>query len=82
MKEALARFTFSKKYTKDGKCYYSPRIYLPTKLVSDSSFPFKQSDLVVAVKVKGRSLIIQKATRQTLERHSKSRFISGKISIE
>jgi len=68
LKEALARFTLTKKRMKTGKNYTSPKIYLPTKLVNDSAFPFKQDDMVVAVKVKGRRLIIQKATPQTLAR--------------
>lgn len=67
MKEALARFVLSKKNVK-GKIYFSPRIYLPTKLVSDSSFPFK-GDLFVVVKVKDKKLIIQKATKKTLEKY-------------
>ena len=68
MKEALAKFVLSKKNVK-GKVYFSPRIYLPTKLVSDSSFPFKGEEIFVLVKVKGKKLIVQKATKKTLEKY-------------
>ena len=44
----------------EGTVYRSPRIYLPTKLTDDSSFPFKDGDLL-SIRVDGRKLIVQKA---------------------
>jgi hypothetical protein len=71
MREAVAKFVLSKRLVKGGKYYSSPRIYLPTKLTEDSSFPFKGDDIPVFIKIKGRKLIIQKASRQTLLKHGK-----------
>ncbi|MEM3736634.1 MAG: hypothetical protein QXJ75_00885 [Candidatus Bathyarchaeia archaeon] len=68
MKEALASYKVTEKQTKTGRAYISPRIYLPTKLVSDSSFPFKDPSLRVHVKIKGKQLIIQKATSRHLKK--------------
>jgi hypothetical protein len=62
MKEALANYKVTKKQAKTGRVYASPRIYLPTKLVSDSSFPFKDESLKVYVRIKGKQLIVKKAT--------------------
>jgi len=71
MKEAVAKFILSKRLVKNGKYYTSPRIYLPTKLTQDSSFPFKGDDIPIYVKIKGRKLIIQRASRQTLLKYGK-----------
>jgi len=68
MKEALANYVVTKKRTKAGKAYDSPRIYLPTKLTSDSSFPFKEEIVRIHVKVKNRQLVIRKASRRILQR--------------
>ena len=71
MREAVAKFILSKRLVKGGKYYTSPRIYLPTKLTQDSSFPFKGDDIPIYVKIKGRKLIIQRASRQTLIKYGK-----------
>jgi len=71
MKEAVAKFILSKRLVKGGRYYTSPRIYLPTKLTQDSSFPFKGDDIPIYVKIKGRKLIIQRASRQTLLKYGK-----------
>ena len=70
MKEALARFVLSKKQVKN-RVYSSPRIYLPTKLVYDSSFPFKGDEVLVLVKIKGKKLVVQKATKRVLMKYNK-----------
>jgi len=46
----------------EGTTYRSPRIYLPTKLTDDSSFPFKEGD-ILSIKVDGRKLIVQRAQK-------------------
>src|SRR5256886_14883848 len=47
VKKILTRFAVAKKPAR-SECtqYRSPRIYLPTKLTDDSSFPFKEGDLL------------------------------------
>ncbi len=45
-----------------------PRIYLPTKLTDDSSFPFKEGD-ILSVKVDGRKVMIQRARRAIGQRN-------------
>jgi hypothetical protein len=70
LKEALARFVLSKKQIKN-RVYSSPRIYLPMKLVSDSSFPFKGDEVFVFVKIKNRKLIIQKASKKVLMKYNR-----------
>lgn len=72
MKETIAKFVLSKRLVKSGKYYTSPRIYLPTKLTQDSSFPFKGDDIPVFVKIKGKKLIIQRASRQTLIKYGET----------
>ena len=68
MKEALAKFVLSKKNVK-GKTYFSPRIYIPTKLASDSRFPFRGDEVYVVIKVKGKKLIVQKASKKALAKY-------------
>ena len=68
MKEALANYVVTKKRTKAGKVYDSPRIYLPTKLTSDSNFPFKTDVVRIQVKVKQRQLVIKKASKRILQK--------------
>lgn len=66
MKKILTRFAVAKKSPQSGgSVYRSPRIYLPTKLTDDSSFPFKEGD-VISVKVDGRRLLVQRV-RKALE---------------
>ena len=68
VREALAKFKMSKKVSPDGAAYFSPRLYLPMKLVSDSSFPFRNEELQVLVKIRGRRLIVEKPSTRTLEK--------------
>jgi hypothetical protein len=67
VKKILTRFAVAKKPARsEGIQYRSPRIYLPTKLTDDSSFPFKEGDLL-SIRVDGRKLIVQRAQRSTLQ---------------
>jgi hypothetical protein len=66
VKKILTRFAVAKKAARtEGTQYRSPRIYLPTKLTDDSSFPFKEGDLL-AIRVDGRKLVVQRAQRSIL----------------
>src|SRR5438094_10619479 len=63
VKKILTRFAVAKKPARSERTQYrSPRIYLPTKLTDDSSFPFKEGDLL-SVKVDGRKVMIQRVRR-------------------
>jgi hypothetical protein len=63
VKKIVTKFAVAKKAARlEGMTYRSPRIYLPTKLTDDSSFPFKEGD-VIAVKIDGRKLVIQRAPK-------------------
>jgi len=63
VKKILTRFAVAKKAASNGDTVYrSPRIYLPTKLTDDSSFPFKEGD-ILSVRVDGRKVLIQKVRR-------------------
>ena len=63
VKKILTRFAVAKKSASNGDTVYrSPRIYLPTKLTDDSSFPFKEGD-ILSVRVDGRKVLIQKVRR-------------------
>lgn len=56
----LTHFAVAKKWgKKEGIVYRSPRIYLPTKLTDDSSFPFLEGDQV-SVRVEGERLIVER----------------------
>jgi len=67
VKKIQTKFAVAKKVgLAEDRVYRSPRIYLPTKLTDDSSFPFKEGDLV-SVKVDGRRLVVQKVRRTTLD---------------
>jgi hypothetical protein len=64
VKKILTRFAVAKKAAGNGDTVYrSPRIYLPTKLTDDSSFPFKEGD-ILSVKVDGRKVMIQRVRRE------------------
>ncbi len=52
------KIAVARKRGQKGIVYRSPRIYLPTKLTDDSSFPFLEGDNV-AVKIAGEKLIVQ-----------------------
>jgi hypothetical protein len=63
VKKIVTKFAVAKKAARlEGMTYRSPRIYLPTKLTDDSTFPFKEGD-VIAVKIDGRKLVVQRAPR-------------------
>jgi len=56
----LTTISVAKKWAKkSGVVYRSPRIYLPTKLTDDSSFPFLEGDQV-AVRVDGDRLVVER----------------------
>ena len=68
VKKVLTRFAVAKKAAGNGDTVYrSPRIYLPTKLTDDSSFPFREGD-ILSVKVDGRKLMIQRVQRAMSQR--------------
>ena len=73
VREALAKFKMSKKVGPQRAYYFSPRIYLPMKLVSDSSFPFRDEELQILVKIRGRKLLIEKPSTRALEKFGKPR---------
>lgn len=52
-----------KRGKKEGIIYRSPRIYLPTKLTDDSSFPFLEGD-EVSVRVDGRRLVVERLKKR------------------
>jgi hypothetical protein len=63
VKKILTRFAVAKKPARSkGTVYRSPRIYLPTKLTDDSTFPFREGDLI-SIRVDGRKLIVQRVSR-------------------
>ena len=68
MKEAVASFVVTKKRMPDGRVYESPRIYLPTKLTTDSNFPFAKGSLRLYVKVAGKRLLVERAAPAVLKR--------------
>lgn len=68
MKEAVASFVVSKKRMQNGRIYESPRIYLPTKLTTDSNFPFAKGSLKLYIRVLGKRLIVERAPNTVLRR--------------
>jgi hypothetical protein len=66
--EVLANYVATRKRGKNGKTYESPRIYLPTKLTCDSGFPMPGRLVRVRVRIEGRRLLIEKASKKDLER--------------
>ena len=63
VKKIVTKFSVAKKRSgPEGTIYRSPRIYLPTKLTDDSRFPFREDDLL-AIRVDGRKLIIQRVSK-------------------
>jgi len=68
MKEAVASFVITRKRMRNGRVYESPRIYLPTKLTTDSSFPFLKGSLKLYVRVSGKRLLVERAPRTILRR--------------
>jgi len=71
VKKIVTKFSVAKKKSgREGNVYRSPRIYLPTKLTDDSRFPFREDDLI-SIRVDGRRLIIQRASKaQVMEESS------------
>ena len=68
MKEAVASFVVTKKRMPDGRVYESPRIYLPTKLTTDSNFPFAKESLRLYVRVSGKRLLVERAAPTVLKK--------------
>ena len=66
--EVLANYVATRKRGKNGKTYESPRIYLPTKPTCDSGFPMLGRLVRVRVRVEGRRLLIERASKKDLER--------------
>ena len=60
--KSVTKFSAAPKKGPNDRIYYSPRIYLPTKLVNDSRFPFKDGEDLV-VRINGRKLVITKKPR-------------------
>jgi len=73
MKEAVASFVVTKKRMPDGRIYDSPRIYLPTKLTTDSNFPFSRESLRLYVRVLGKRLVVERAATTVLKRFGRMR---------
>jgi hypothetical protein len=70
MREAVTSYVITKKKMPDGRVYESPRIYLPTKLTTDSNFPFGKGTML-HVKLAGRRLIVEPAATTVLRRFGK-----------
>ena len=66
--EVLANYVATRKIGKNGKTYESPRIYLPTKLTCDSGFPLSGGTVRVRVRVEGRRILVERASKKDLER--------------
>jgi hypothetical protein len=73
MKEGVASFVVTKKRMPDGRVYESPRIYLPTKLTTDSSFPFAKASLRLYVRVSGDRLLVEQAAPSILKRFGRQK---------
>jgi len=72
MREAVTSYVITKKKMPDGRVYESPRIYLPTKLTTDSNFPFGKGAML-HVRLDGRRLIVESAATTVLRRFGKLR---------
>jgi len=73
MKEGVASFVVTKKRMPDGRVYESPRIYLPTKLTTDSNFPFAKAALRLYVRVSGNRLLVERAAPNILKRFGRNK---------
>jgi len=73
LKEGVASFVVTKKRMPDGRVYESPRIYLPTKLTTDSNFPFAKGSLRLYVRVSGKRLLVERAAPMVLRRFGRVR---------
>jgi len=65
--KVITKFAVAKKKGKTGAVYRSPRIYLPTKLTDDSTFPFKEEEEVL-VKIGRGKLVVQRVPRSLREK--------------
>jgi hypothetical protein len=74
MREAVTSYVITKKKMPDGRVYESPRIYLPTKLTTDSNFPFGKGAML-HVRLDGRRLIVESAATTVLRRFGKLKKI-------
>ncbi len=72
MREAVTSYVITKKKMPDGRVYESPRIYLPTKLTTDSNFPFGKGTML-HVRLEGRKLIVEPAALTVLRKFGKIR---------
>lgn len=59
----VCKYAVTKRRGATGAVYRSPRIYLPTKLTEDSSFPFKDGEQVY-VRIVDRRLIIERLPKK------------------
>ena len=66
----MTSYVITKKRMPDGRVYESPRIYLPTKLTTDSNFPFGKGAML-HVRLDGRRLIVESAATTVLRRFGK-----------
>jgi len=73
MKDGVASFVVTKKRMPDGRIYESPRIYLPTKLTTDSNFPFSKGALRLYVRVSGKRLLVERAGSVVLKRFGRTK---------
>jgi len=64
--KVLTKYSIAKKKGKSGAIYRSPRIYLPTKLTDDSTFPFKDEEDVL-VRISARRLLVEKVPKKLRE---------------
>jgi len=79
MKEAVASFVITKKRMQNGRIYESPRIYLPTKLTTDSTFPFSGVSNKLYVRVAGMRLVVEHAPRAILKRFGRLPSVKRRI---
>jgi len=72
----------TKKRMPDGRVYESPRIYLPTKLTTDSTFPFSKGSLRLYVRVSGKRLLVERAAPIVLKRFGRVRRKTRKPRVK
>ncbi|MEM2882724.1 MAG: hypothetical protein QXU06_01535 [Candidatus Bathyarchaeia archaeon] len=72
MKEAFANYIVVRKSIR-GRAYEAARIFIPTKLSTDSSFPFKGKRVRVLIRISGDKLIISKPKRAPNSKLAKRR---------
>jgi len=77
MKQAIASYVITTKQM-EGRVYESPRIYLPTKLTTDSAFPFGRADMLY-VKVIGRKLLVERASHKILRKFGRINRKAAKV---